>query len=403
MSKLSACTPSVTSERSARRSLQLVLFESALTHGSISVAIMTPFWRSIGMSQAEIAASQAIFTIVVCLLNFPTGWLADRLGRKWANVVGDFGCLISYLCYSRINGFVGAVVCECLLGIFMSFSQGVDFSLLRHFSVQIDPSGKIFRQKSATLAFWQYIVQMSCCLLGGPIGAISFRLAIFANAVTYGLGGIVSIFIADNSERRRPELKNPLRDMWRIAHRCLAKAPLRRRILAYAIAREITHGIIWVFTPMLMLVGVPLTIVSGAWALNALMCTIGTKLAARFSGRLRDWQIVAAPLILVGIGLGIISVCLSIWTIWFYLLVGLAQGWTGAALMPLVQNHAPASEQTSIVSLTKVFGQMLYIPAVYLIGIAADIELRYAATMTLIIFLPLGFLVIRAMQKREHK
>lgn len=71
--------------------VRLVLFESAITAGLICMSIMSPFFLSIGLSQVEIAMSQAIFTVAMIFLNLPTGWLADRFSRKWANVIGDLG------------------------------------------------------------------------------------------------------------------------------------------------------------------------------------------------------------------------------------------------------------------------------------------------------------------------
>ncbi len=392
------------------RNLRLVMFESALTHGSISVAIMTPFFASVGLNQAEIAATQAIFTVVVMLLNFPTGWLADRFSRKWANVLGDFGCAISYLCYARADSFFTVIVCESLLGFFLAFSQGVDFSLLKHFSEQLANVSTVtseqsqeqsFRRQSANLAAYQYLASILLCLLGGPVGAISFRLAIAMNGLVYFLGGIVSLFIQDDSEKLDPAKTTPLGDMSRIVQSSFANEKLRNRIIAYAIVREMTHGIIWVFTPMLLAAGVPLTIVSVAWALSSLASTVGAGIARRFATRLPAWQVLLIPLVIISCGLGIIVIHLNILTVWCYLLASIAQGWVGASALPLVQQEAKPSEQTSIVSLAKVLGQLVYIPAVWIIGYAADFDLRYAATTTLILFIPAGLYMVRCIRKES--
>ncbi len=391
-----------------RRNLRLVMFESALTHGSISIAIMTPFFISIGLNQAKIAAVQAIFTAVVMLLNFPTGWLADRFSRKWANVLGDFGCAISYLCYSRANSFLTAVACEILLGFFMAFSQGVDFSLLKHFSEQLasrnaqqdqSTQERNFRRQSANLATYQYLASILLCLLGGPLGVVSFRFAIAANGITYLIAGIVSLFIQDDSEKLTTIKASPLGDMCRIARESFTPGRLRRRIVAFAIVREMTHGIIWIFTPMLLAAGVPLAVVSAAWALSSVASTIGARLARRFSVNLPAWKVLLIPLVIITCGLGIITIELNAITVWCYLLASIAQGWVGASALSLVQQEALPGEQTSVVSLAKVLGQLLYMPAVWLIGFAADFDLRYATLVTIILFVPAGLYVVGRIRK----
>jgi MFS family permease len=388
--------------RNPRRNLRLVIFESVITAGVLSMPIMTPFFHSINMNQEQIALSQMIFTIVILLLNIPAGYIADRFSRKWANVIGNFGCALTLLLYSTVQSFTGVVVCEILFGVFLAFSQGVDASLLKHFSGQIDQSGKLFKTNTAKVAQMQYICVLILVLLGGPIGAIDFRLAIALSAVTGFAGGIAALFIQDDSEKLVKYHKNPLKDMARIITNASKNPALRLRIAAFAVAREITHGIIWVFTPLLLLAGVPLALVSIGWALNYAAGFAGSKVAEKIvkADCLREWQIFAIPIALSIVSLGIMSIHFSIATVWLYLLIGFAQGWTSATMMPLVQQHIEPSEQTSIVSFAKVVAQLLYIPAVWIIGVAADIRVEYSMLATLLLFVPLSIPIIIKL-KRE--
>jgi len=375
------------------------MFESAITAGLISMSIMTPFFYSIGLTNTEIALSQALFTIVVSLLNLPMGWLADRLSRKWANVIGDFGCACGHLLYATIHSFAGVVTCECWLGVFLSLSQGVDFALLKHFSERLDSDVTTFRHKSARLAFWQHFCSLILVLLGGPLGALNFRLAIALSSVPYFAGAFASLFVVDDSAKLQPTRANPLRDMLCIICSAFRQPQLRVRLFAYAVGREMTHGIIWTLTPMLMLAGVPLAIVSVAWAIDSLARIVGSRLAVRYAPRLRPRQIFIIPLLLMTISMSVLAFKINFWTIGFYLLMGVVCGWTGATLLPLVQEQTSPSEQTTVISLAKVMGQTLYIPASLLIGWAADFRIRYAALATLAIFLPLGLIILRRLQR----
>lgn len=395
-------------QKIASRSLNLAMFESAITAGLLAMSIMTPFFNSIGLSNEEIAITQGIFTVVVLVLNVPAGWVADRFGRKWANVIGDIGCFIVLIGYSQVTNMLGAVICESLLGLMMALSQGVDNSLIRHFSYKI-ATGKsetagardknaeeLFKNKSAKLALWQFICTFVLVFLGGPIGAIDFRLAIFCSGITHLVGGIAGIFIVDDSEKLKSE-QNPLKDMGRILKESAKNAPLRRRIFIHAIGREMTHGIIWVITPIFLSVGMPLTVVSGAWAINSLTCVLGSWLATKFAYKMSERKIFAIPLILMVISMGTMSISLNMFTIWFYFLMGIVQGWTSSTLLPMVQKHIKPSEQTSVVSIAKVAGQILYIPTVWIIGRVADIDLRYAPIATIAIFLPLGLIALKSL------
>ena len=373
----------------AKRNLKLVTLESALTAALLSMSIMTSFFYSIGMNQLQISQTQVIFTIVMMFLNLPTGWLADRFSRKWANVIGDFGAALTFIAYSMAQDFLMVVLCECFLGFFMALSQGVDQSLLKHFCQKINPSENFFRQKTARLNCWHYAVMLVLVWLGGPIGAISLRLAVALSGVPYIIGGIASLMVADDSKKLITD-KSPLKDMLRIVVNSFRNRPLRLRICVYAVGREMTHAVIWVFTPLLIMAGVPLAIVSTAWALNALTCLLGARLAAKYGLKLKDWQIFALPVVLMSLSMGIVGVHLNIITVWFYLLMGIVQGWTGATLMPLVQRYVRPEEQTSVISLTSIINRLVYIPTSLLVGWVGDWQLARTPLVVLLCFLPVG-------------
>ncbi len=397
-------------KRSALSSLRITMIESSITAGLLCMSIMTPFFQSIGLSQADIAITQIAFTVIISVLNIPTGWIADRFSRKWANIIGDFGIFIVFIAYANVHNIVGAIICESLLGILMAFSQGVDVSLIRHFCYKIvtrksenkgvkEEAEKFFKSKVAKLSTAQYACELILLLLGGPIGAISFRLAIALSGVAALIGGIISIFIKDDSEKLKTEEK-PLKDMVRITKSAIKNKPLRNRIFAFAVGRQLTHGIIWVITPMFLFAGVPLPIVSFAWAINSVTCIVGSIIATKYTNKLSERWLFAIPLILATISMGALSISINLFTVCLYFLMGIVQGWNNATLMPMVQRYANPAEQTTIVSMAKVAGQILYIPIVWITGLAADASLNYAPLVTILMFVPMGLLIIKSLNKQ---
>lgn len=384
----------------ASRNLRLVMLESVLTKALLSMSIMTLFFYSIGLTQLEISGTQIIFTLIMMILNVPMGWVADRFSRKWANVIGDFGVALVFVAYAFAHDFWSVVICESLLGCFMALSQGVDQGLLKYFCSQIDPHEDFFRRQTAKLHCLHYVSTLILVWLGGPLGAISFRLAILLSGAPYLLAGIASLFVRDDSKKLESG-GNPLSDMLRIASMSLQNRPLRARIIAYAVGREMTHSVIWVFTPLLTLVGVPISVVSLAWALNAATCLIGAMLAKRFSTELKDWQVFALPLFLMVLSMGVMSWNLNLVTIWFYLLMGIIQGWTGSTLLPLVQRYVLLEEQTTVISLAHVFSRLVYIPVSLVIGWIAGINLSLTPLANLIVFVILGVYVLLLLRPRD--
>lgn len=384
--------------------LRFLQMEMIITGTLMAMPIMVPFYHSIGMDQGQIGLSQSIFTAAVLVLNIPTGWLADRFSRKWSNALGDFACAVAILMYSQATSFTYVVIAEIVFGIAAAFSQGADSALLKAYTHQLDPSSKLFHRQNALLATWQPIAQGIALIIGGAVGATDLRLAIAISAIPYGIGCVLSFFLEEKGERLVSQHRNPLRDMVRVTRESVGTCPrLRWLIICYAVGREITHVMIWALTPLLLLAGVPLAAVAIGWILNSLSVALGARIAGRWAHTLRDWHVFALPITAVIVGLSVMSIHLSLATVWLYAVLGIAQGWSAATLLPMVQLAAPASNQAIIVSITKSASQLLYIPLVWVVGLVGDIDIRLTMVATIVVFVPLAAITARRLATLERK
>lgn len=390
--------------RSVKESLRFLQIEIVITGTVMAMPIMVPFYHSIGMDQGQIGLSQAIFTAAVLLINIPTGWIADRFSRKLCNAFGDLGCVFALVIYAQANSFTEVVIAEIVFGIALAFSQGADSALLRAYTMSFDPSGKMYHRVNALLSTWQPIAQVVALIVGGVIGSANPRLAIALSAVPYAIGCILSFFLTEAGERLISQHRNPMRDMVRVTRESIGHDPyLRWLIIAFALGREMTHVMIWALTPILLFAGVPLVVIGVGWVLNSIMVAIGAKLAHRLAESLCGWQRFMVPTIAALVGLTVMSIHLSASTVWLYALLGLAQGWTAATLLPMVQAEAPDCQQASIVSIAKSASQLIYIPLVWIVGLAGNFDIRLTMVTTAVVFTPMIALTLQRLIALERR
>jgi len=390
--------------KSIKGSLRFLRFEIIITGTMMAMPIMVPFYHSIGMNQGQIGLSQSVFTAALLLINIPTGWIADRFSRRLSNAIGDLGCALALLFYSQVSNFGDVVAAEIVFGVSLAFSQGADSALLRAYTQVLDSSGKLFSRQNWILSSWQPIAQVIALTIGGFIGAADPRLAIGISAAPYVIGSLLSFFIKEQGKRLVSQHKNPLRDMVRVTRESIGTDPhLRWLILGYGVGREITHVMIWALTPLLLFAGVPLGIVAIGWVLNSVSVAIGARIAGWFDKNIREWQKFTIPTLAVLLGLGVMSLHLSLGTIWLYTLLGLAQGWTAALLLPMIQNKAPEGNQATVISIAKSVSQLLYIPLVWVVGLAGIIDIRLTMVATIIIFTPMIIVIARRLYTLERK
>ena len=347
--------------------------------------IMNSFFASIGLNQTQIGISQAVFTIAVLALNIPTGWLADKISRRMSNAIGDTIVALGFLGYAFAQTFTHVIVAEITIGVGLALTSGVDIALL---SAYCEKLGRPFREDQAWISRWRPCVEMAAMIIGGIIGAHHPRWAIALTAVPFAIGVVLSCFMKEEGGRMESHitLKEVIRESLHTG------SELRWHIFAYAVAREITHPLIWVLTPLLLLAGVPAYLVGCGWAVNLLLASIGSSIAGRVSHLLCWWQ-----RFVIGAGVALVATValaahVSLWTIWLYGLLGLVRGWVAVTGPDAIVLHSDSNRRATVMSIAASVSQLLYIPTVIVINVAGSVDIRWALLTSAVCFLPLVIL-----------
>src|SRR5262249_29682964 len=95
------------------------------------IPIITLFWKDqIGMSLADIMWLQAIFGATAVVCEFPSGYVADRIGYRQSLLIGSFFFLAGWSACALGASFGGMALAEMLLGVGLAFTSGADSALL---------------------------------------------------------------------------------------------------------------------------------------------------------------------------------------------------------------------------------------------------------------------------------
>lgn len=368
-----------------RRSIVLLKLETVLTASVFAMPVLNGFFASIGLNQAQIGLSQAIFTIAALLLNVPTGWLADKISRRFCNALGDAIACLGFAGYAFSQNFTHVIVAEIVIGIGLALTNGVDVALL---SAYCEKLGRTFRKEQAWISKWRPVAEMAAMITGGIVGAQHPRFALGLTAVPFAIGVVLSCLVKEEGERIASHVT--LRS---IVRECLhADTTLKWHIIAYAVTREITHPLIWVLTPLLLMAHVPPALVGIGWAFNLTMVFVGSSLAGRISHWYNWWQRFALSGGVAIAAIAILACHVSLWTVWLYGALGLVRGWVSVTGTDAIVHHSDSAHRTTIMSIASSVSQLLYIPAVLIVNAAGNATPQGALTATAICFLPLVLL-----------
>lgn len=388
------------------RNLKRIVVESILTSigAGFSVSTITIFWNSIGMNQTDIGLAQMIFTIVILCLDIPMGYIADRFNRKVINIIGDFGVAFTWLFYAISKNIYMTIIAECLLGLFMAMTNGVDQSFVKFNANKIDSSGNLLKKVNAKMYTARYVALLIVVLIGGFISKYNLRLTIVLSFIPYFVGGIIAIFIKDFNGKAEVKNKNPIKDMIINVKNIIRNAKVKTYMFTYIIGKEITHAQIWIFTPLLIMVGVPIEIVSFGWVINQIMQIVGGKIAEKMID-LNVSKKLAIPVLIEFVWMIVIVLNTNILTVWLFALNGLVHGLVNGTLITPLQQATKDEVQTSVMSIASTGARLLYIPLVYFINYLGNLKLQLALIGVIVVFVPLSLVAykqLKSLEKNEN-
>ena len=97
---------------------------------NLIMPVIVLFYKSNGLTMKDIFLLQSVYSLTLMILEIPTGYFADRTGRKNSILIGASLGFAGYLTYSLSFGFWQFVVAEIILGVSQSLVSGADSAML---------------------------------------------------------------------------------------------------------------------------------------------------------------------------------------------------------------------------------------------------------------------------------
>ena len=96
----------------------------------ILMPVIVPFFNSLGIGMKGVYLIQCIFAVTVFILEVPSGYVADMLGRKKTLMSAFFLSALGFSLFPFAQNLTHLILAEIILGIGMSLSSGTDTAIL---------------------------------------------------------------------------------------------------------------------------------------------------------------------------------------------------------------------------------------------------------------------------------
>lgn len=290
--------------------------------------IVALFYADNGLDEFDIYLLQAIYSVSVAVMEIPSGYMGDVIGRKKSLVLGAILGTFGFVLYTISGTFSQFLVAEIILGLGGSFISGSDSALL-YDSLKASKEEQLYLQYEGRITALGNFAETMAAICGGLIAAVlSYRAVYGAQAIIAAVAIPASLLLVEPTRAKLTE-RPGMKQILAICHQSLfVNMKLCSTILLSSIIGTCTLCMAWTAQVYFVEKGLDEVSITPIWVMLNLMVALVSAVAHK----VRDT---------IGLKLAVISI--TIYIPIGYILLGalpLAAGLLSLLLFYAVRGYA---------------------------------------------------------------
>jgi len=357
---------------SLRRNIPLLYAFSFLQMTLFPMAVITLFWKDqIGLSLSQILLLQSIFAVAMVVMEYPSGYISDRVGYRTALTFASILGIAGWGAYTVASSFQEVLIAEILLGISTSFISGTDSALLYESVKGTGEEPAYARFEGRSTGFGQ-TGEAAGALFAGLLYARYPLLPFILQVAVWILALLLTRGLTEPQREPRHfggHLKEALASTRYVF--------IENRRLRITITLSIALGIasfypVWLIQPYMRDAGVHLASFGPIWAGANLIVALFAVLSHRVRAYLGERRMILLLVLLVWGGYLGLGYAAGVWGFLFYYLLTAMRGMRGPFFLHAAQAEIPSANRAGMLSLQSLCFRLLFAITGPLVGIYAD-------------------------------
>lgn len=333
--------------------------------------ILMLYYQDSGLSSHESFLLKSIYSIIIIGLEIPSGYLADKMGRKSTLVIGAVMGVLGMLTYGIFSGFWAFLFAEIALGVSQSFVSGSDSAMMYDSLIQDNRQSLYSKFEGRNTAIGNGAESIAA-ILGGILAEVSFKLPFLVQSgvALIAVPAALTLIEPPNLRQGHETIKHTFKI---VASTIFKDKSLSYYLLFSSIIGSCTLTMAWIYHPYLKevidislyqigLIAAGLNLIAAVFSATA--HTLGKKLSPRF---LLSTIGIIVPLSYIAIGwinsiyvLGILAL--------FYMVRGVAT----PVLKDLVNKHTPSDIRATVLSVRNFVIRLVFVVIAPAVGYLTD-------------------------------
>ena len=155
------------------------------------------------MSMREIMLLQGTFGLAMALFEFPSGYIADRMGYRRALILASILSAVGWTIYTRADSIAHIFVAEAVLGIALSLVSGTDAALLYE-SLLETGAEREFGRWNGRVRFFGQLGEGTAAIIAGFLYASWHRLPFLIEIFVWVVNLYVALQLVEPARHRPP-------------------------------------------------------------------------------------------------------------------------------------------------------------------------------------------------------
>ena len=324
------------------------------------------------MSLTDVMVLQAIFGLAFVVFEFPTGYIADRVGYRASLLSGAACWMAGWVLYARATSFATVAVAEIVLGAGSACVSGADRALLWA-SLEATGRGRQYLAWEGRVRAASQIGEAGSAAVGGWLYALHPRLPFWMQVPVSLMALVAALGLQEAPRRRAPASHGHLGRAGAIVRLALLERPRLRAAMLLSVTLGLSSFVmVWLIQPLAQARGVSPAWLGPLWAAAHLWLAVVSLGSARVVEVLERRGALVACWLLVPLGYGGLALTGAAWGLAFYLCFMTLRGLQAPILALVMQEEAPGEDRAAVLSLAALLFRLAFVVAGPTIGYLAD-------------------------------